>query len=190
MIIVLYLMTPFLRLAMRDRTVGLWTGGLILALFLVHAVFPDIPFIKAIYFEDVRFLLSFVGGFLLVRHLEGKRWLGPVSLSVAILFYGIQLAVKIWHPLEFPFYVFTAFGLFGWMISWKPRKPRKVVTFLSETSYGIYLCHAAIISVFVRFAEPYLPVLASPLITGTFTLAASATLMWLCKKCKLNKILY
>lgn len=190
MIIGLYLLTPLLRPAMRDCTLGLWTGGLVLVLFLVHQLFPRVPFVEGLYMPDMQHLLCYVGGFLLVRHLGGKKWLGPVSLAVAVFFYGVTLVLKVFHPVEFPFAVITAFGLFGWMITLPVRKPCKVVTFLSETSYGIYLCHAAVISVFVRFAQSYLPVWASPFLTGAFTLVSCAVLMWFCKKLKLQKVFY
>ena len=190
MIILLYLLTPVLRPAMRDRATGLWTGGVILGLFLLYFLFPDIPYVKNAGFENIRFLLSYVGGFLLVRHLSGKRWLGWAGLAVAVAGYAVNFLTGLYHPVPIPVYVFTAFGLFAWILSWKPRKPLAVVTFLSETSYGIYLCHVAVISLFVRLAGAYIPVLASPFVTGSVTLLTCGLMMWLCKKCRLKKILY
>ena len=190
MIILLYLLTPVLRPAMRDRTTGLWTGGVILLLFFLYILFPDIPYVKNAGFENIRFLLSFVGGFLLVRHLEGKRWLGWAGLGVAVAGYATSFLLKLFFPVHFPVYIFTAFGLFAWILSWKPRKELRTVTFLSETSYGIYLCHVAVISLFVRFARSYIPVPATPFVTGLVTLLVCSVIMWVCKKCRLHKILY
>ena len=111
-------------------------------------------------------------------------------MALAVAGYATNFLLKVFHPVDFPFYIITAIGLFAWMLSWKPRRPWKVVTFLSETSYGIYLCHVAVISVFVRFAGSYIPVMATPFVTGAFTLLACSAIMWVCRKCKLQKILY
>ena len=190
-IIGLYLLTPLLRPAMRDRTIGLWTGGLLLGLFLLRTAFPEkFPLVEGIWMQDLRHLMTYVGGFLLVRHLDGKPWLRWAAPLWMLLWMGAQVTFALVHPIDFPFYIFSAFGLFAWVNTWHFRRERKVVTLLSETSYGIYLCHAAVISLFVRLTAGYIPIPLTPFTTAAFTLVVTAGMMWAASKCKLRKIVF
>ncbi len=191
-IIGLYLLTPVLRPAFKNITLGLWTGGLTLSLFILHAAFKNqLPVVRGISIFDVQHLLAYVGGFLIVRHLSGKPWLRWVAPCWAIGWMGMQIAFGILRPsVTFPFYLFTGFGLFAWMTTWHFRRESRFVTLVSETSYGIYLCHAAIISAFVRLTGTMIPEPLTPFATGLFTFAATTLLMWGCKKCRLEKILF
>ena len=123
----------------------------------------------------------------MVRHLKEWKWIRPVSLAVAAVFFLLQVASARWYPNEFSFYVFTAAGLFGWMLSWKPLKPRKLVTFMSQASYGIYLSHIAVVSLIVRFYGDWMPVALTPFTTALGTLALTLPMLWILRKIRLQK---
>ena len=159
-----------------------------LALFLLHFLLPDrLPVVEGLWFTDLRHLLCYIGGFLLVRHLHGRPWMRIAAPLWAVLWMGAQIAFGLLHPVEFPFYIFTAFGLFAWMDTWHIESLPGWVTFLSKASYGIYLGHAAVISLVVRLTGNWIPVAASPFSTAFVTLAVMTAGLWLAQKIHLQK---
>ena len=188
-IIGLYLLTPLLRPAFSLRGVAIWVLGLSLVLFLVHQFLPGkIPLAEGIWFPDVRHFMCYAGGFVLVNQLGGKRWIRWAAPVWFVAFMSAQIITGLAHPVDFPFYIFSGFGLFMWMTTWKFRRQSKLVTFLSKSSYGIYLCHAAVVSLVVRLTEPYIPVAASPFTTCLLSLAIAAGMMWVFTKLKIGRL--
>lgn len=189
-IICLYLLTPILRPAFRKASVGVWMFGLAMTVFVVHEIFPKIPFIEGIYVPDIPHIAAYTGGFLIVRYLSGKRWFGPAALGFAITSLTVNILLNLFHPVEFPINVISAFGIFGWMSTWKYKKPCRLVGFVSEVSYGIYLSHIIFISGFLRLVGDYIPVGISVFVTGTVAFVATAAMLAVLKKCGMKKILF
>ena len=66
----------------------------------------------------------------------------------------------------------------------------KYITFISRTSYGMYLSHVLLISLFVKLdLDKQLPITIVPLVIVLFVLLMETLIMYTIDKCKLSKYL-
>ena len=195
MILGLYLIAPILQkfLQNADESLVLYACVLITAVFVINSLFPDFLVTKRLVSSNSIFLGYFLSGYYVKKYLLQKSGSKPVLNASAILLLLLSF-INQYYPIANQGIVtyFMSIAVFGALMRCKINNGLavKYITFVSRTSYGMYLSHVLLISVFVKLGlEEQLPISFAPLAMVIMILLIESVMMFTIEKLKLSKCL-
>lgn len=195
MILGLYLIVPvlqnFLRYANENQI--LYACLLVSAIVVMNMLLPDLLVTKRMISGNLIFLGYFLMGYYIKQYLLQKTWSSSVlmasSLFLLILSFINQYLLIMDQGIIIYFMSISIFGTFM-KFEIKNRSAIRYITFVSRTSYGMYLSHVLLISMFVRLGlDEQMPIALVPIVMVFLILLIESVMMYVIEKCKLSKYL-
>ena len=195
MILGLYLVAPILQrfLQNADERVVLYACMMVSAVVVMNTLIPDFLVTKRMVSSNLIFLGYFLSGYYVKQYLLQKSWSKPV-LNVSAVLLLLLSFINQYYPFvnQCIIVYFMSIAFFGALMKCniKNRIVAKYVTFVSRTSYGMYLSHVLIISVFVRIGiDKQMPIALLPAVMVFSILCIETVMMFIINKLKLSKYL-
>ena len=195
MILGLYLIAPILQkfLQNADESLVLYACVLITVVFVINTLLPDFLVTNRMESNNTVCLGYFLSGYYVKKYLLQKSWSKPVLNASAILLLLLSF-INQYYPIVNQGIVtyFMSIAFFGALMRCEinNRLFTKYITFVSRTSYGMYLSHVLLISVFIRLGiEEHMPIAFAPFVMVIMILVIETVMMYVIEKCKLSKYL-
>lgn len=197
LILGLYLITPILRHLFADRnpTIAFYTAILLYVISIFSFIVPDVWIINRFSFDNLLYVAYFVVGHVIVVHLSDNENIKNVTLLLLILSVVLGVILRL-CPVQIRVIMpivstVTSISLFVTLfLSHKKIGARCLggIEFLSSVSYGIYLSHIILISVFVKLAiTKHIPLAIAPLVTVGMVIVSECVLMYILRRLKLGR---
>ena len=200
MLIGLYLLTPILQKVFKDISPSLRNYLIIvitLSIIIQHII-PHIYVEKSIFFKYsfpyLIYIGYYIGGYYFYAYANKTKKFHKVTICGFLIFYFIGIINTIKPFTTFPIQFFQSLFFFGILLSTKIKtsgnKLNTLITFISSTSYGIYLSHFLFISVLYKIGlEQAVPIYSVPIITTLSVLCLEIGLQYVIKHFKLENLL-
>lgn len=200
MLIGLYLLTPILQKVFKDISPSLRNYLIIvitLSIIIQHIV-PHIYVEKSIFFKYsfpyLIYIGYYIGGYYFYAYANKTKKFRKITICGFLVFYLIGIINTIKPFTTFPIQFFQSLFFFGILLSTKIKasgnKLNTFITFISNTSYGIYLSHFLFISILYKIGlEQAVPIYSVPIITTLSVLCIEIGLQYGIKYFKLEKLL-
>ena len=196
MILGLYLITPILqRFAQAaDEKCMRYACLLIAGVVVMSALLPDFLVTKRMVSDNLPYLGYFITGFYIRKHIAKRKGTVRVFATVSVLLLVLSLCNQCmsFMPDDSVIIYFLSIAVFGSMqkTELKDGPLHKFVTFVSRTSYGMYLSHVLLISIFIKLGmEELMPMAIVPVVMTLAILVMESVMMYVIEKCRLSKIL-
>ena len=194
MLLGLYLFTPFLRVFFKycDEKGALYFVLLLLLTYLIGDIFPSITVFSRFSSKNLLYLFYYTSGYVIYKFLLNKVriWM-PIGLTVAFLLLNISCNI---YNLSSPTHyvtIFLSLSLFGAMCmcnQFKFGTGFTCVNFISKVSYGIYLSHFLLISLFYRLGiEHFIPLWTLPFVMVVSVIVIECGLMYCISKTRFKR---
>lgn len=196
----LYLLTPILQKIFKDISLPLRNYSIVLITLLIvvqHITPPhyrDESLIFKYLFPYLIYLGYYIGGYYIYTYAYKSVYFRRITICGFLIFScgGIINQVKPFST--FPVYFFQSLFFFGILISMRKKtstnKKQNLITFISNTSYGIYLSHFLFISALCKAGfEQMVPAYMVPLLMVFIVLCLEIGLQYGIKRFKLGKLL-
>lgn len=195
MILGLYLVAPILQhfLQNADEHMVLYACMMVSTVVVMNTLIPDFLVTKRMVSSNLIFLGYFLSGYYVKQHLLQKSWSKTILNTSAILLLLLSF-INQYYPVVNQGVVvyFMSIAFFGALMKCNIENGivAKYVTFVSRTSYGMYLSHVLIISVFVRIGiDKQMPIALEPVVMVFSILCIETVMMFTINKLKLSKYL-
>lgn len=195
MILGLYLVAPILQkfLQNADESLVLYACVLITVVFVINTLLPDFLVTNRMESNNTVCLGYFLSGYYVKKYMLQKSWSKPV-LNASVILLLLLSFINQYYPIVNQGIVtyFMSIAFFGALMKCdiENRIVASYVTFVSRTSYGMYLSHVLLISVFIRLGlEEQLPIAFAPFVMVIMILVIETVMMYVIEKCKLSKYL-
>ena len=133
---------------------------------VMNTLIPDYLVTKRMVSSNLIFLGYFFSGYYVKQHLLQKSWSKPILNTSAILLLLLSFLNQYYPDVNQGVVVyFMSIAFFGALMKFniENRIVAKYVTFVSRTSYGMYLSHVLLISMFVRIGiDKQMPIAIVP----------------------------
>lgn len=195
MILGLYLVAPILQrfLQNADERVVLYACMMVSAVVVMNTLIPDFLVTKRMVSSNLIFLGYFLSGYYVKQYLLQKSWSKPVLNASAVLLLLLSFINQYYPVVNQDIVVyFMSIVFFGALMKCgiENRKVAKYVTFVSRTSYGMYLSHVLIISLFIRIGiDKQMSIALVPVVMVFSILCIETVIMFTINKLKLSKFL-
>lgn len=196
----LYLLTPILQKVFKDISPELCNYTIILttSLIIIQHIVPTINEKNSLLFKYLFpyliYLGYYIGGYYLYTYANKSKYFQKVMIYGFLICYLIGIINTIDSFTSFPIQFFQSVFFFGILISMKfqisTSKRQYLITFISNTSYGIYLSHFLFISLLYKIKfEETVPTFITPILITFIVLCIEIGLQYSIKKFKLEKLL-
>lgn len=195
MILGLYLVAPIFQrfLQCADENVISYACILITAVVIMDKLLPDFLVTKRMVSDNITFLGYFLSGYYIKQYFPQKSWLKPMFIASAIFLLVLSFCNQYYLFMNQDLLIyFMSIAFFGVLIKVevKDGPVRKYITFVSRTSYGMYLSHVLLISLFVKIGiERQMPIAIVPAVMVILILMIESVMMWMIDKSGLSKYL-
>ena len=195
MILGLYLTAPILQRFLRNanEAVVLYACVLITAVFVLNILLPDLLVTQRMLSSNLVCLGYFLSGYYIKQYLLKKSWSNSVLNTSSILLLLLSFCNQYYSFINQDIVTYCmSISVFGALMKCNFRNGlvAKYITFVSRTSYGMYLSHVLLISLFVKLdLDKQLPITIVPLVIVLFVLLMETLIMYTIDKCKLSKYL-
>lgn len=195
MILGLYLLTPILQKFLQNagESLVLYACVLITSVFVINTLLPDFLVTNRMESYNTVCLGYFLSGYYVKKYLLQKSWSKPALNASAIVLLLLSFCNQYFHIVNQGIVTyFLSIAVFGALMRCKINNGLavKYITFVSRTSYGMYLSHVLLISVFVKLGlEEQLPISFAPLAMVIMILLIESVMMFTIEKLKLSKCL-
>lgn len=203
LIIGLYLITPILRKVCATKDTCIYTSLFYFVFFIIYSIFPSIKICNRFVSENFLYVGYFVTGYAIYQYLQHKKNFCKISLILLIIFVALKILSNIvLHAASLDEYAVTinkiltaliSISLFSTLVKLPIKtecKRNKYVSFLSETSYAIYLTHFVFISIFTKLSViKSIPLAMEPFVMVILVVICESLLMYFIKKTRLKKVL-
>lgn len=200
LIIGLYLITPILRVIFvnANKEQIYYFGGILIVFTLASKICPNLTVFYRFSSLNLEYITYFILGYIISHYLIKEI---PKGNFVKIAYIGMILSIGGYLIDQFfffnsniPWFFFTSIFLFSAILSSecesKSNRIHKAISFISFTSYGIYLSHFLFISLFIKLEiSTFLPIYIQPIIITLIVLISNLLFMLLIQKIKLEKYL-
>lgn len=199
-IIGLYLLTPVLRVYFchADKKQVYYLGGILVLITSLSRIFPSLTIFSRFSSPNLDCLTYFIIGYIVHQYLVKEKNFHKYALlgfMMTMLGGCIDNVCRI--DSNFPWIFFTSICLFSIIVSSKSvsavdsqSRFGKVIHFISSTSYGIFLSHFLIISLFIKIGlHAFIPLCIEPICMTLIVLMVECFLMWLIRTIRIDKIL-
>lgn len=199
LIIGLYLITPILRKVCQDKISCLYTIIIIFVLYIIQYLFPDVSICKRFASSNLLYIGYYIAGyaisFLFKLHKRYKEVI--LSLFICILLYISSRIILDIYNIRVTYIndiltIIISILIYSVLMNIKIESKcfNRITSFISKTSYGIYLTHFVFISILVKFQFiRIIPVVIEPFVMVILVLICELILMYFITKTKLNKLL-
>lgn len=199
MLIGLYLLTPLLQKIFKDISSSL-LHYLILLLTLLIIIQYTLPstytekiLLLKYLFPYLIYLGYYIYGYYFYRHVSKLFHFQRITILGFLIFYILGILNKILPFTTFPLYFFQSLFFFGILISLKKETSpnnNTLITFISNTSYGIYLSHFLFISFMYKIGiQQAIPLYIGPIFITLAVLCLELCLQYGIRYLKLEKLL-
>ena len=184
MILGLYLLTPILQKFLQNagESLLLYACVLITTVFVANSLLPDFLVTKRMISSNSIFLGYFLSGYYVKQYLLQKTWSKPVLNASAILLLLLSFCNQYFHIVNQGIVTyFLSIAVFGTLMRCKINNGLvvKYITFVSRTSYGMYLSHVLLISLFIRLEiEEHMPIAFAPFVMVIMILVIETVMMY------------
>lgn len=202
MLIGLYLLTPILQKVFKDNSPKLcnYTITLIILFIIIQKITPSIYEKESLLFKYsfpyLEYLGYYIGGYYFYAYANRSKYFSKITLYSFFVFYLLGILNQVKPFTTFPIHFFQSLFFFGVLISIKNKIPTNnnikhiLITFISNTSYGIYLSHFLFISILCKIGfEQSFPVFITPILMTVIVLCLELGLQYSIKRLKLEKLL-
>ena len=195
MILGLYFVAPILQRFLQNANehMVLYACMMVSTVVVMNTLIPDFLVTKRMVSSNLIFLGYFLSGYYVKQHLLQKSWSKPILKTSAILLLVLSFINQYYPVVNQGIVVyFMSISFFGALMKCniENRIVAKYVTFVSRTSYGMYLSHVLLISMFIKIGiEKLIPIALVPFMLVTLILVIESVMMYTINKLKLSKYL-
>lgn len=188
-----YSLLSFIRESFGDERMVLYACLMVSAVVVMNTLIPDFLVTKRMVSSNLIFLGYFLSGYYVKQYLLQRPWSKPILNTSAILLLLLSF-INQYYPFvnQGIIVYFMSIAFFGALMKCniENRIVAKYVIFVSRTSYGMYLSHVLIISVFVRIGiNKHMPIALVPAVMAFSILCIETVIMFIINKLKLSKYL-
>ena len=191
MLLGLYLITPILRKVFINS--GKSILFYLMILLLCFALFENTKFTVLQQFSSNISLWTFyfVAGHIIVKYLQQYQYFKILSVAGFIISFIACFTNQLYQFTTFPLIIFVSIFIFSLLIhvNLKPNTGGGI-HYISEISYGIYLSHFIIISVFCRLGlESVVPLWMEPVVMVLLVTVIECMIFNIIKRTRVKKFL-
>ena len=189
MILGLYLLTPILRVFVKNRTILAFSILLCFGFYYLQYFFPNFSLVNRFSFPNLIFIGYFLAGYALYTY-DANVLIKKVIPKAFILLFLSLFFLSAFH-IDFNLIPLVSVCFFGTILHIthiKYAQIQALASVIAKYSYGIYLSHFILISAILKFPIIYkIPLFIEPIVMGTSVIILDIALLWFIQKIKLSR---
>lgn len=193
MILGLYLVTPVLQRFVKNEEEGIimYACLLIMLVVMMNILLPDFLLTRRMASENLTFIGYFLSGYYARRYLTQRRWTVAVAKTSAVLLLAVSFINQYCKFVDQGILTYLmSIAVFCSLMKCELHDVylREFVTFISSKSYGMYLSHVLIISLFVKLGIwESVPITIAPIAMVLLILLIETAMMFVIDRCRLSR---
>lgn len=158
---------------------------------LLGNMFSEIQIFSRFTSPNMIYLTYFIWGRIVSEYLYEKKYSCYITIGFLLSIMGGFFDIFYQWESNSPWIFFTSIFLFANLLKTNPSPIfSRGIKFISSTSYGMYLSHFMLISLFLKLGfSSYVPIIINPIVMTLLVLFTEMAFMYVIKKMKLNHYL-